>query len=216
MRRGNSLVYDLHSGMKSLRGYSIYWLKTRSDLLAINRSLGPPHWFVTISSRDLEWLDMLMAMAKAKQRTDPNFKISVDSSFEERANLLKEFPVIASRHFNRRFGKLLNYIMRSEVFIKKVADYWYRVEFQERVSPHIHMLLWCADMPSFNTPEGVSLIEMVIHCQKITNDDDLNKLIDRLQTHGCRKNCFPEEKPYCKFGLKMKVVVLEYYPKKNL
>ena len=31
--------------------------------------------------------------------------------------------------------------------IGKIIDYFYRVEFQQRGSPHIHSLLWVQDAP---------------------------------------------------------------------
>jgi len=33
----------------------------------------------------------------------------------------------------------------------KVADYFYRVEFQQRRSPHIHWLFWIKDASQYET-----------------------------------------------------------------
>ena len=31
----------------------------------------------------------------------------------------------------------------------KIADWFYRVEYQQRSSPHIHMLIWLEDAPVY-------------------------------------------------------------------
>ncbi|GFS42486.1 ATP-dependent DNA helicase [Trichonephila inaurata madagascariensis] len=42
-----------------------------------------------------------------------------------------------------------------EVFGGKVEDYWWQIEFQNRGSPHLHMVVWINDHPLLDTPEGL-------------------------------------------------------------
>ncbi len=52
--------------------------------------------------------------------------------------------------------------------IGKVEDYFYRVEFQARGSPHIHLLVWVKDAPEFeNDSDKVvcDFIDRYITCQ---------------------------------------------------
>ncbi len=75
-------------------------------------------------------------------------------------DLLREFPVAAARHFDRRFKAFLRYIYaNNRVLGGKVVDHWYRVEFQARGSPHIHMLVWVENAPAFDTAEGEIFIK---------------------------------------------------------
>ena len=38
--------------------------------------------------------------------------------------------------------------------IGEIKDYFWRVEFQQRGSPHIHSLWWVEDAPDIKTVEG--------------------------------------------------------------
>ena len=77
-------------------------------------------------------------------------------------------------------------------------DYFWRVEFQLRGSPHIHSLWWVKDAPDLQTVEGLHTVPSFID-QYITTKipaegeaDELRELVMRLQrhkhTHTCQKN----------------------------
>ena len=64
----------------------------------------------------------------------------------------------------------------------KIADWFYRVEYQQRGSPHIHMQIWLENAPTFgidSDKEVVAFINKVIKCQKPTDNPDLLKLVNR-------------------------------------
>ena len=44
----------------------------------------------------------------------------------------------------------------------EVVDYFIRIEFQLRGSPHAHMLLWVRDPPDFNSDDGIKYIAGVL------------------------------------------------------
>ncbi|GFR06815.1 ATP-dependent DNA helicase [Trichonephila clavata] len=50
-------VEDVHLYVKSLRSSAAYWRSALNELLAQIRCLGPPTYFLTFSSNDLNWLD---------------------------------------------------------------------------------------------------------------------------------------------------------------
>ena len=39
--------------------------------------------------------------------------------------------------------------MSNAALLGKIADLFYRVEYQQRGSPHIHMLIWLEDAPVY-------------------------------------------------------------------
>jgi hypothetical protein len=165
MRANNERVNNMHVYTMKLRGSSSYWNSSRSDLIAMINSLPQlPTWFITLSSRDLEWPDMLSSLLHAKYSNvkSTNY-LDVDVAtlkYEDRMDLLREFPVAAARHFDRRFKAFLRYIYaNNRVLGGKVVDHWYRVEFQARGSPHIHMLVWVENAPAFDTAEGEIFIK---------------------------------------------------------
>jgi hypothetical protein len=53
-------------------------------------------------------------------------------------------PVQNMVDFKRRFFTLLNFIRSGKIF-GEVANFWYRLEYQQRGSPHIHMMIWLKD-----------------------------------------------------------------------
>ena len=55
-----------------------------------------------------------------------------------------------------RVKALMKFMKRNtEIFGGRMVDYWWRVEFQVRGSPHLHMVVWIEDHPSFDIPEGI-------------------------------------------------------------
>jgi hypothetical protein len=117
---GNARVNDLHVYMKCLRGYASYWNTAKSDLLAMIRQLGAPTWFITLSANDINWDDMMKNLLYAQHLSDNNIKNvpfifddnkAKNMTYKERAQLLNDHPVVAARHFDRRFRKLMLFLM---------------------------------------------------------------------------------------------------------
>ncbi|CAH2107698.1 unnamed protein product [Euphydryas editha] len=154
------------------------------------RTLGPPTWFLTFSCNDLNWLDMLKALLIADGRDVDDAE---HLSFPERLNLVQKHPVVIARQFTLRVNALMRFLKRNKDCLGgPIEDFWYRVEFQNRGSPHLHMLVWCSNIPEFSTPEGIAVIERVVSCSLNPNDSTLRKLVEDLQIHKhtatCKKN----------------------------
>ena len=67
----------------------------------------------------------------------------------------------------------------------KISDWFYRVEYQQRGSPHIHMLIWLEDAPKFQIDSDkavTSHIDKIISCQKPVDNLELLNLVNR-QVH---------------------------------
>ena len=77
--------------------------------------------------------------------------------------------------------------------IGKIKDWFYRVEYQQRGSPHIHMLIWLENAPVFSVDkdeEVIAFIDQIITCNKPDNDPKLLELVNRQthrHSHTCRK-----------------------------
>ena len=50
--------------MHNMRGTIAYWQRTKMDLLAMFRTLGPPTFFITLTADDMNWPDLLYVLAK--------------------------------------------------------------------------------------------------------------------------------------------------------
>lgn len=98
-----------------------------------------PIWFLTLSSADLYWPQLFMAI-------DPNLTEENVSklSLLQRSIMLQENPVLACILFRGRLLSILEHILKGESHpLGYLVDYWLRIEFQNRGSLHVHCILWC-------------------------------------------------------------------------
>ena len=81
----------------------------------------------------------------------------------------------------------------------KIKDWFYRVEHQQRGSPHIHMLIWLENAPVFGVDkdeEVIAFIDKIITCSKPDNDPKLLELLHR-QTHRQAFSYMPKKIKKC-------------------
>ena len=100
-----------------------------------------------------------------------------------------------ARHFDYQFNQFLKIVLLSNAEpLGKIADWFNRVEYQQRGSPHIHVLIWLENATQFgeDSDEKVTFyIDKIITCQKPINNPELLNLINRQvhkHSHTCRKN----------------------------
>ena len=101
-----------------------------------------------------------------------------------------------------RVSALMTFIKNcTEVFQGKVIDYWWRIEFQNRGSPHLHMIVWIENYPAFDTEEGLELLNKVCCCTMPEEDSELYQLVKKCQKHRHTPTCFKNEcKTVCRFS----------------
>ena len=92
--------------------------------------------------------------------------------------------------------------------IGKIKDYFYRVEFQQRGSPHVHCLFWIENAPIIDKNTDEEVVEFIDHyvtCELPAQDETLLEIVTSVQQHSkrhsksCKKNktvcCFNFPKP---------------------
>uniref|UniRef100_A0A1I8H6W3 ATP-dependent DNA helicase n=2 Tax=Macrostomum lignano TaxID=282301 RepID=A0A1I8H6W3_9PLAT len=89
-----AVMSSVSARASELRGTASYWQSKRRQLEAMIKTIGLPHYFVTLSAADIQWPE-----------------------------LLQKFFV---EHW-------------------KVKDFWFRIEYQSRGSPHVHGCVWMPD-----------------------------------------------------------------------
>ncbi|XP_058494640.1 uncharacterized protein LOC131465769 [Solea solea] len=187
--------------LKPIRGTPSFWQGVQRDLIACVRQLGIPTWFCSFSSADLRWTNLLHSILKQEGRTQ-----TVESlEWADRCDLLRRNPVTAARMFDFRWHVFLNEVLKSPLHpIGKIIDYFYRVEFQQRGSPHVHCLFWIENAPKIdeNTDEEVvQFIDKYVTCELPSQDEGLLDIVTSVQQHSkrhsktCRKN-----KTVCRFN----------------
>ena len=107
---------------------------------------------MSLLAADTRWTDLLRMLAKWNNDIEYSEKELENLSWHEKTKLVQKDPVTCSRYFDHRVQKFLNTVLKSSYEpIGKLLDYFYRVEFQQRGSPHIHMLDWIENAPKLET-----------------------------------------------------------------
>uniref|UniRef100_A0A8C1ZIB2 ATP-dependent DNA helicase n=1 Tax=Cyprinus carpio TaxID=7962 RepID=A0A8C1ZIB2_CYPCA len=189
--------------MQPLRGTPSYWEKTLRDLQAMIRQLGNPTFFCTFSAAEMRWPEVITAI-KAQQGEEVVFS---ELDWTTKCEILRSNPVTVMRMFEKRVDALMTHLLLSPAQpIGEVEDYFYRVEFQARGSPHIHLLAWVKGAPEFeNQSDQVvcDFIDRYITCQlpDPTTDPELHKIVTEVQLHSRKhsKSC-KKGNVLCRYG----------------
>lgn len=182
--------------MQPIRGTPAYWSSAQKDLFAMLRQLGIPTWFCSFSAAEHRWNDAISTILR--HQNDNRNPCLLDWS--EKNEVLKSNPVT---------------VAPAEP-IGKVTDYFQRVEFQQRGSPHMHCLYWVENAPKLNIDGEESVCKFVdkfVSCAVPDKSDDpeLRDIVLAVQQHSrkhsqsCRKkgtDCrfnFPRPPSVCTF-----------------
>eukprot|EP00105_Crassostrea_gigas_P043473 XP_019927621.1 PREDICTED: uncharacterized protein LOC105339877 [Crassostrea gigas] len=199
--------------MQPIRGTPAYWSAAQKDLFAMLRQLGIPTWFCSFSAAEHRWNDAISTILRQQNDTrDPSML-----DWSEKNEVLKSNPVTVARMFEHRF-----HVFQTEVIfspsqpIGNVTDYFQRVEFQQRGSPHMHCLYWVENAPNFDEDgeeEVCNFIDKYVSCALPSDNEDLElkDIVLSVQQHSkkhsksCRKKgteCrfnFPRPPSACTF-----------------
>ena len=186
---------------RQLRNSPAYLEKRKKDIFAMIRQLSLPTWFVSLSAADTRWNDLLKMLAKLNDAIEYSDKDVEALTWQEKTRLVQKDPVTCSRYFDHRVQEFLNTVLKNEIEpIGKVLDFFYRVEFQQRGSPHIHMLIWIENAPKLekNTEEEIiQFVDNYLTCS--TDDEEIGELVE-FQSHKHSKSCRKKGKAICRFG----------------
>ena len=187
--------------LRALRGSPPYFERAKKYIFAMIRQLGPATLFCSFSSAETKWIHLLRILGKlvdAKEYSDSELE---NLNWEEKSSLIQSDPVTCARHFDYQFNQFLRYFLMSNAApLGKVADWFYRVEYQHRGSPHIHMLIWFEDAPVYGCDgddEVTSFIDEIITCKMPNNNPELRLLVNR-QIHRHSQTCC--KKAECRFN----------------
>ncbi len=186
------------------------------------RQLGSPTFFVTFSAAESRWVELLIILEKILNNKILSKEDVEKLSFEDKSYLIQNDPVTCARYFQHRFNLLLNSVILSEFKpLGKVIDYYYRVEFQHRGSPHVHMFLWVENSPNLqngiNDTEVIDFVDKYIHCDKYEDGDEKSPISYQIHKHSksCRRRI--KGKNICRFNIPfppmIKTVILYPNPK---
>ena len=188
---------------KDLRGSPPYWEQTKKDLFAMIRRLGIPTWFMSFSSAETRWYHLLQILHKCVHGTRITEEQVAELTWFQKSELIKSDPVTCARHFDHQVKKFLNTVLQGHYVdpVGPIEDFFYKVEFQMRGSPHIHMLAWVKNTPVLDgsikgKKELISFVDKYVTCSK---DPDIIDLVSR-QEHSHSRTCKKRNKKECRFN----------------
>ncbi|XP_026121918.1 uncharacterized protein LOC113104784, partial [Carassius auratus] len=178
--------------LKPVRGSPVFWQAVQKDLFAMVRQLGIPTWFCSFSSADLRWPELLQCIVKQEGCQTPIDELD----WSDRCGMLKRNPVTAARMFDHRFHCFLKDVIMSPAQpIGKIIDYFYRIEFQQRGSPHTHCLFWVENAPQVDREdddEVAAFVDRYVTCEMPPEDEtEMHEIVSTVQQHSKRhaKTC---------------------------
>ena len=179
---------------RTLRGSPPYWESAKKDLFAMIRQLGLPTWFTSLSAAETRWTPLLQSLGQIIDHTFYSADDIKNMTWQTKCRLIRSDPVTTSRYFDYRVQKFFTDFLGSQINpLGKVKEYFYRIEFQQRGSPHVHALVWVEGAPKLDDDKDEEVEEFID--QYITTDRQLRtqdepdyvKLQCHRHTHTCRK-----------------------------
>ncbi|KAI2646116.1 OVARIAN TUMOR DOMAIN-containing deubiquitinating enzyme 10 [Labeo rohita] len=186
-----------------IRGTPAFWQGVQKDLFAMVRQLGIPTWFCSFSSADMRWTNLMSSILKQEARKETLEQLE----WADKCAILRNNPnkVTAARIFDFRWHCFLKEVLMSPLQpIGEIVDYFYRVEFQQRGSPHVHCLFWIKNAPQtdkHSDEEVVEFIDKYISCDVPTDNVELHSIVTSVQLHSKHhsKTC-KKKNTVCRFN----------------
>ena len=187
---------------RSIRNSPAYFESRKKDVFAMIRQLGLPTWFMSLSSADSKWIDLLQILGKLVDQKMYTKEDIQNMEWGEKTRLVQSDPVTCSRYFDNRVHEFMNHVLKSNHHpLGKITDHFIRVEFQHRGSPHVHMLLWIDNAPRYGENEDTDIIDFIdnhVSCSSSVSQENEEYL--QYQKHKHSKTCRKKGKPVCRFG----------------
>ena len=205
---------------RNLRGSPPYFERCKKDLFAMIRQLGKPTWFCSFSAAETKWVHLLKILGRLVDKKDyTNDEIS-NMTWQKKSELIQKDPVTCARNFEHMVQLFIHDFMKSSLLpIGEIQDYFYRVEFQQRGSPHIHCLIWIKDAPKYdamgNNDEVTEFVDKYVTCSNDTSEDMIELM--NLQVHKHAKTCKKRGQKICRFNFPLppmpRSMILQPLPK---
>ena len=125
-------------------------------------------------------------------------------TWAEKCTLISSHPAACARYFHNRVQKFFKYVLHSpQSPFGHLEDFFYRIEFQHRGSPHVHGLLWIKEAPKLDVNSDVEVctyIDSIIACTSNVSEEEHSYV--QFQKHHHSKTCYKKfrGKKVCRFG----------------
>ena len=191
-QKDQRLENDLSMMMSRIKGTKEYWNQKSSDLAAMDARLGPATWFLTLSCAEYKWEEL----EKYIRAVNPDMK---DTNLR---HLMVKDPATVSEFFARKFNGFFENVIRphnkdgslKEGPLGLVTHYFWRLEYQARGAPHVHMKLWVKDAPVVGVDSNEKVLEFIskhLTCAlpEAKENEQLYRNVKQFQMHKCGLSC---------------------------
>ncbi|XP_075158165.1 uncharacterized protein LOC142231442 [Haematobia irritans] len=194
--------------LKGVRSSPAHWEAEKKKAIAMIRQFGLPTFFITLSAAETKWQELLVILAKTVDNMNISEEEALNLPFGEKARLIRSDAITCSRYFEFRFRQLFSlFKMKNGIFDDHfVNKYYWRVEFQQRGSPHVHGMYWLHEAPKVNINDSSTFPDVITFIDRYisTNgaDENLAEFIP-YQRHNHNRSCtreFRGEK-ICRYGM---------------
>ena len=199
---------DAYRVLSNDRTSPVYWSLKKKELMAMIRTLGIPTFFLTLSAAETRWPELIVILVRIVEKREISQDEANNISWEHKCNLIRKDPVTCARYFDMRLRELFKLIRTQGGPFEEneVEDFYIRIEFQHRGSPHAHCIIYLKNAPKFDKerPESraacEAFIDRFITCRR--NKEEMEQLYS-LQFHKHTASCrrMLEDKTVCRFGI---------------
>ena len=197
---------------KSIPNSVQYWHSRKKDVFAMLRQLGRPSAFLTLSANEIRWPNLLRIL----HRLSDEFKflgtdIEGCEIFEKldgykRAHLVAEDPVVCAIYFNKLVRVIMTMLTTKKSYNPfgkhRVLDYFVRIEWQNRGSPHAHILMWLGEDPREQVSENMGrTIQLCTDLLSVDKNDLSDAEMIKNQTHVHTFTCTKRGEKKCRFNI---------------
>jgi hypothetical protein len=174
---------------KNIRSSLDYLQQNKKTIFPMIRQLGPPNFFITFTSAEhhrgslVTTVSSLYRKSKRKKQTETLENDDIDY-------LIRKDPVTCTRYYIHRVNALRQSICHDGTFFRRILDYYFVAEFQNRGSEHDHTLLWIEGAPVYgndNNSQIEQFLEKHITCNTHHLDLELSKVGRHYHTRSCKK-----------------------------
>jgi len=125
---------DGYKVLNGIRSSPAHWQKEKTKLMGQIRQFGLPTFFITLSSADTHWPELIVALKKSVDNEVISEEQAMQLSSVEKAKLVQKDPITCALHFDQRFKALKKTweCPDGPFFDHKILHYYYRIEFQQR------------------------------------------------------------------------------------
>ena len=137
------------------------------------RQLGPPHIFFTKSVDELNMTYLIKSLKEKELKTIISYEDAIAITRTERIRLLNAHPIDVVQHLDALFRHHIATLKKAKSLGRyRVEDHFYRIEFQQRGSAHIHCIFWLVDENGNRPPK--------LHLNDTNNDQEFKNYFNSI------------------------------------